>query len=352
MDKHQKSGNRRNGNRWLIALSVLLCLVLMYICTMTGIASISFADANRILVREILHLPADLEGISAGSIAIIKNVRLPRVILGFIAGAGLAVCGAGFQGIFRNPMADPFVLGVSSGAALGAAIGIAFHFNKSFLGMSGTTLLAFAGSFLTIGLVYNISKVGKRVPVSTLLLSGIAVSQTLSALNSLVMILNKESMDQIVYWTMGSFNGKGWSQIGQVLPWTAVGIILLLTSARELDIMLTGEDTAIQLGVNVEFLKRKVLFASSVITASIISVTGIIGFVGLVVPHVVRMVAGPRHNRIMPLSLLFGGTFLIICDTLARSMVAWEIPVGIITSVCGGPFFLYLLRKTKKGGGF
>lgn len=340
----------KRNRKWIILLSVVLCVVLMYGCTVMGIASISFRDVNRILAGEILHFPVDMEGISTGSIAIIRNVRLPRVILGFIAGAALSVCGAGFQGIFRNPMADPFILGVSSGAALGAAVGIVLHLNKSFLGMSGTTFLAFVGSFLTIGLVYNISKVGKKVPVSTLLLSGIAVSQTLSALNSLVMILNKESMDQIVFWTMGSLNGKGWNQILQVLPWSVIGILILLGSARELDIMLTGEDTAIQLGVNVEFLKKKVLFASSMITAAVISVTGIIGFVGLVVPHVVRMVTGPKHGRIMPLSLLFGGTFLIICDTLARSLVAWEIPVGIITSVCGGPFFLYLLRKMKKGG--
>ena len=340
----------KRDRKWIILLSVVLCVVLMYGCTVMGIASISFRDVNRILAGEILHFPVDMEGISTGSIAIIRNVRLPRVILGFIAGAALSVCGAGFQGIFRNPMADPFILGVSSGAALGAAVGIVLHLNKSFLGMSGTTFLAFVGSFLTIGLVYNISKVGKKVPVATLLLSGIAVSQTLSALNSLVMILNKESMDQIVFWTMGSLNGKGWNQIIQVLPWSIIGILILLSSARELDIMLTGEDTAIQLGVNVEFLKKKVLFASSMITAAVISVTGIIGFVGLVVPHVVRMVTGPKHGRIMPLSLLFGGTFLIICDTLARSLVAWEIPVGIITSVCGGPFFLYLLRKMKKGG--
>ena len=340
----------KRNRKWMILLSVVLCVVLMYGCTVMGIASISFRDVNRILAGEILHFPVDMEGISTGSIAIIRNVRLPRVILGFIAGAALSVCGAGFQGIFRNPMADPFILGVSSGAALGAAVGIVLHLNKSFLGMSGTTFLAFVGSFLTIGLVYNISKVGKKVPVATLLLTGIAVSQTLSALNSLVMILNKESMDQIVFWTMGSLNGKGWNQIAQVLPWSIIGILILLSSARELDIMLTGEDTAIQLGVNVEFLKKKVLFASSMITAAVISVTGIIGFVGLVVPHVVRMVTGPKHGRIMPLSLLFGGTFLIICDTLARSLVAWEIPVGIITSVCGGPFFLYLLRKMKKGG--
>lgn len=327
----------------------MLCLVIMYICSITGIASISFQDANRILLHEVLHLDVDLEGISNGSITIIKNVRLPRVVLGFIAGASLAICGCGFQGIFKNPMADPFVLGVSSGAALGASIGIIFHFNSGILGMSGTTVLAFIGAFLTIALVYSISRVGKKVPVSTLLLSGIAVSQTLSAGMSILMIMNQQSMDQIMFWTMGSLNGKGWNQIVMILPYVILGILLLMTSCRELDIMLTGEDTAIQLGVHVEFLKKKVLFASSLITAAVISVTGIIGFVGLVVPHVVRMIAGPKHRTLMPLSLLFGGTFLIICDTLARSIAAWEIPVGVITSLCGGPFFIYLLRKTKKG---
>lgn len=341
---------KKISRKWIVAGSVMLCLVIMYICSITGIASISFQDANRILLHEVLHLDVDMEGISNGSITIIKNVRLPRVVLGFIAGASLAVCGCGFQGIFKNPMADPFVLGVSSGAALGASIGIIFHFNSGILGMSGTTVLAFIGAFLTIALVYSISRVGKKVPVSTLLLSGIAVSQTLSAGMSILMIMNQQSMDQIMFWTMGSLNGKGWNQIVMILPYVILGILLLMTSCRELDIMLTGEDTAIQLGVHVEFLKKKVLFASSLITAAVISVTGIIGFVGLVVPHVVRMIAGPKHRTLMPLSLLFGGTFLIICDTLARSMAAWEIPVGVITSLCGGPFFIYLLRKTKKGG--
>lgn len=341
---------KKISRKWIVAGSVMLCLVIMYICSITGIASISFQDANRILLHEVLHLDVDMEGISNGSITIIKNVRLPRVVLGFIAGASLAVCGCGFQGIFKNPMADPFVLGVSSGAALGASIGIILHFNSGILGMSGTTVLAFIGAFLTIALVYSISRVGKKVPVSTLLLSGIAVSQTLSAGMSILMIMNQQSMDQIMFWTMGSLNGKGWNQIVMILPYVILGILLLMTSCRELDIMLTGEDTAIQLGVHVEFLKKKVLFASSLITAAVISVTGIIGFVGLVVPHVVRMVAGPKHRTLMPLSLLFGGTFLIICDTLARSIAAWEIPVGVITSLCGGPFFIYLLRKTKKGG--
>ena len=338
--------NKTDGKidrKWAIPLSILACLAIMYVCTVTGIASIPFRDANRILLHEFLHLDVDMEGITDGSITIIRSVRLPRVVLGFLAGASLAVCGAGFQGIFKNPMADPFVLGVSSGAALGAAIGIVLHF--------GTTLLAFVGAFLTITLVYNISKIGKKVPVATLLLSGIAVSQTLSATMSIIMILNKQSMDQIMFWTMGSLNGKGWGQIITVLPYSLLGIALLLTTCRELDIMLTGEETAIQLGVNVESLKKSVLFASTVITAAVISVTGIIGFVGLVVPHVVRMITGPKHRVLMPLSLLFGGTFLIICDTAARSMAVWEIPVGIITSLCGGPFFIYLLRRMKRGGG-
>lgn len=343
---------KKRNRKWMVVWSVLICVVVMYLCTLTGVASISFWDANRILLHEIFHLNINMEGITSGSITIIQNVRLPRVVLGFLTGASLAVCGAGFQGIFKNPMADPFVLGVSSGAALGASIGIICHFDSGFLGLSATTVLAFVGAFLTIGLVYNISKVGKKVPMATLLLSGIAVSQTLSAAMSILMIMNRQDMDQIMFWTMGSLNGKGWNQIVMVLPYVLLGMILLFTSSRELDIMLTGEDAAIQLGVNVEFLKKKVLFASTIITASVISVTGIIGFVGLVVPHVVRMIAGPKHRGLMPLSLIFGGTFLIVCDTAARSMAAWEIPVGIITALCGGPFFVYLLRRMKKGGNF
>ncbi len=334
-----------------LALSILLCLVIIYVCTIIGPASVSFENANRILMAKLFHMDVDLSDISRGSIAIIWNVRLPRVIMGFIAGAALAVCGCGYQGIFKNPMADPYVLGVSSGAALGATVGIVLRFSASFLGLSGITLLAFAGSFGAIFLVYSISRVGKKVPVSTLLLSGVAVNLMLSALMSLLMMLNRSSMDQIMFWTMGSLNGKGWQQIVSSLPYVLIGVILLFLSARELDIMLTGEDTAIQLGVNVEALKRKVLFASSLLTAAVISVTGIIGFVGLVVPHVVRLFTGPKHRKLMPVSLIFGGTFLIICDTIARTITSQEIPVGVITSVCGGPFFLYLLRKAKKGGG-
>ncbi len=336
--------------RYAMPVSIAGCLILIYLCTIVGITSIPFGEANRILLHEVLHLPVNMEGISAGNIAIIWNVRLPRVILGFLTGGALAVCGAAYQGIFKNPMADPFILGVSSGAALGASIGIVMHFSTGFLGLNGTAVLAFVGAFLAIFLVYNISKVGRKVPVASLLLSGIAVSQSLTAFMSLLMIFNVQSMNQIMFWTMGSLNGKGWDQVITVLPYVIIGCLILFTTVRELDIMLLGEDAATQLGVNTDHLKKKVLVVSSVITAAVVSVTGIIGFVGLVVPHIVWILSGPKHRILLPFSLVFGGTFLIICDTLARTVSSQEIPVGIITAAFGGPFFIYLLRKSKKGG--
>lgn len=314
--------NKKKIKPVFLLMSIITCILIVWLCTITGAASVSVKDANRILLNKLFHLNVSLEEISKGNITIIWNIRFPRIILGFITGAALAVSGAGYQGIFKNPMADPFVLGVSSGAALGAAIGIVCRFSFRIGVFNSTMLLAFAGSFAALILVYGISRVGKRVPVATLLLSGVAINSTLSAVMSFIMMLNKQRMDQIMFF-----------------------------SSRELDIMLTGEDTATQLGVNTEFVKRKVLFAASLLTASVISVTGIIGFVGLVVPHVVRLFTGPKHRKLLPVSLIFGGAFMVICDTLARSLTTSEIPVGIITSICGGPFFLYLLRKSKKGGG-
>ena len=341
---------RRKKQKIILSLAIIGCILLIYVCTVMGAASVSLEEVNRILLHEVFRAPVSMEGISQGTIAIVRDVRLPRVLLGFLTGAALAVCGASYQGIFKNPMADPYILGISSGAALGASIGIVLHFSGSLAGLSGTTLLAFAGALLTVFLVYTISRSGKKVPISSLLLSGIAVNQSLSAFMSLIMLFNQQSMDQIMFWTMGSLNGKGWNQILTILPYVIVGIVLLMTSARELDIMLLGEDTAVQLGVNVEFVKKKVLIVSSIVTAAVVSATGIIGFVGLLVPHVVRLFTGPKHRVLMPVSLIFGGTFLILCDTAARSLITQEIPVGIITAACGGPFFLYLLWKSRRGG--
>jgi iron complex transport system permease protein len=336
--------------KYRIVISIIICLGIIYFCTLMGVTSISFVDANKILINQIFHIDLGMKNISEGAAVIIWNVRLPRVILAFLTGGALAICGAAYQGIFKNPMADPYILGVSSGAALGASIGIVLNFSGNFLGQNAIAILAFVGAFLTIIIVYQISRVGRVVPVGTLLLSGIAIGQSLGAMMSLIMIYNKNSMTQIMFWTMGSLNGKGWKQVLIVLPYIIIGTLIMLTSVRELDIMLLGEETATQLGVNTERLKKKVLFSSSIITAAVVSVTGIIGFVGLIIPHIVRMVTGPKHRTLVPFSLFFGGAFLIFCDTLSRTVASQEIPVGIITAAFGGPFFVYLLKKRKKGG--
>ena len=339
-----------NRKKYAIVISILICIVIIYGCTLIGVANISFWDANKILIDQFFGIDLGMENINEGMIAIIWNVRLPRIILAFLTGSVLALSGAAYQGIFKNPMADPYILGVSSGAALGAAIGIVLDFNSSFLGLNGTALLAFIGSLGTILIVYNISKVGRKVPVATLLLSGIAIGQSINAIMSLIMIFNQDSLTQIMFWTMGSLNGKGWNQAILVLPYIILGMVMMFSSMRELDIMLMGEEAATQLGVDTERLKKKILITSSLVTAAVVSVTGIIGFVGLIVPHIVRMITGPKHRVLMPFSMLFGGAFLILSDTIARTIAAQEIPVGIITAAFGGPFFVYLLRKRKKGG--
>lgn len=344
-----KMNKSKAVRQWAMPLSIVFCILLIYGCTLIGITEIPFAEANRILFKSLFHITLGNAPVDPGQMAIIWNIRLPRIILCFIVGGALAVCGAAYQGIFKNPMADPFILGVSSGAALGAAIGIVLGFEATLLGLGGKTLLAFAGAILTIFLVYAISRVGRRVPISNLLLSGIAVSQTLSAFMSIIMIFNINDMQQIMFWTMGSFNGKGWAQVKIVLPFIVIGTLFLLTTVRELDIMLLGEDTAMQLGVDTEKLKRRVLIASSVIVGAAVSVTGIIGFVGLVVPHVVRIISGPKHRVLIPFSMVFGGAFLVFCDTLARSLLSQEMPVGVITAAFGGPFFIFLLRRQRKG---
>lgn len=220
--------NKKKIKPVFLLLSIIACILIVWLCTITGGASVSVKDANRILLNKLFHLNVSLEEISKGNITIIWNIRFPRIILGFITGAALAVSGAGYQGIFKNPMADPFVLGVSSGAALGAAIGIVCRFLFRIGVFNSTMLLAFAGSFAALILVYGISRVGKRVPVATLLLSGVAINFTLSAVMSFIMMLNKQSMDQIMFWTMGTLNGKGWNQIQAVLPWVVIGLNFVL----------------------------------------------------------------------------------------------------------------------------
>lgn len=334
--------------QYLLLFIFIVCIITVFTCTTIGVADISIKQTINILFQKLIGNKS-IEGIKASTIAIIWILRFPRVILAFLVGGALAICGVAYQGIFKNPMADPFIIGVSSGAALGATIGIVLNFSFNFFGINMVTILSFLGALLTIFLVYNISKVGNKVPTTTLLLSGVAISQLLLSLVSLFMVFSS-SLQKIVYWTMGSLNGKSWNHIILVLPYVLIGFIILYTVNREMDIMLLGEDTAAQLGVNTEKLKLKILIITALLIASTVSVTGIIGFVGLIIPHIVRLLVGPKHKRLIPYSFVIGGIFLIVCDTIARSMISQEVPIGIITSIFGGPFFIYLLKRRKNGG--
>lgn len=339
---------KRLIKKYFILLVILICFLTVVVCTTIGVADISVGQAIQILIYKITGL-GNTQGIKDSTISIIWNLRFPRVLLALLVGGTLSICGAAYQGIFKNPMADPFLLGVSSGAALGASIGIILNLNIGFFGLDIVSILAFIFALVTLIVVYNISRMGKKIPIPILLLSGVAMSQFLSAVNSIFMIFS-EKMDQIIYWTMGSFNGKSWDELILLFPYVIGGFIILYGVHRQMDIMLLGEDSASQLGVNTERIKLMVLVVTALITAASVSVTGIIGFVGLVVPHVVRIFVGPKHKKIYPYSFLLGGVFLILCDTIARSLINQEIPVGVITAIFGGPFFIYLLKKRKSGG--
>lgn len=279
---------------------------------------------------------------------IIFTIRFPRVLLAALVGSGLALAGATFQGLFRNPMADPYVIGVSSGAALGAvtAILLLTPLGASFLvGIPG---FAFIFAVLTVFLVYSLARVGGKVPVMTLLLAGIAVNSLFSALVSLCMFFSGNKLHQVVFWLMGGFSGRGWDYILIFLPYGILGSIVIFLYARELNAMLLGEEPAQHLGVEVEKVKLYLVGAAALLTGACVSVSGLIGFVGLVIPHIVRILIGPDHRILLPAVMLTGAVFLVVADVLARVVIApEEMPVGIVTALVGGPFFIFLLRRHK-----
>lgn len=340
---------KKLSNNNLLIIAAALCSATILFATTVGITGIPITSTLEILFSKIFHVNLGLHNIKASDVAIIWAIRFPRVMLAFFVGGALAICGVSYQGIFKNPMADPFILGVSSGAALGATIGIMAKLDFYCWGMNTVSIFAFIGAIISLLVVYSISKVGRKVPVTTLLLSGIAVGQFLSAAISLCMIFSND-FQSIIFWTMGSFNAKSWDQLFLVVPYVIIGFVILYSSNREMDIMLLGEDTAAQLGVDTEKLKRKILITTALITGAAVSVTGIIGFVGLIIPHVVRIITGPKHKVLLPYSFVVGGLFMIVCDTVARSLISQEIPVGTITALFGGPFFVYLLKKRIGGG--
>ncbi len=290
-------------------------------------------------------------GTAGTSRSILFGLRLPRMVMSILVGAALSVSGVLMQGMFLNPLADPHILGVSSGAGLGAAIAMIFGFGSSFLGMAPVTILSFLGGILSVFLVYFVSRRHGRVQTVSLLLAGVAVGTFLSAGTTMLMRLHHDKMEAVYLWTMGSFSTVGWKHVLWCLPFTAAGILASMFFARDLNILSQGEETATLLGVPVRKVQILLMIVTALTTSAAVSATGIIGSVGLMVPHILRSVFGPDHRHLIPLSALGGGIFLLIMDTLARTVAApVELPVGVLTALCGGPFFVYILRKKRYGG--
>jgi iron complex transport system permease protein len=279
--------------------------------------------------------------------SIILDLRLPRTISGVLVGAALSLAGAVLQALLRNPLADPFVLGISSGAAVGAVLAILVGVGSTFLGNYAVPGAAFGGALLTLLLVYFIARIGGRVPTQTLLLSGVIVSSFFSAIIMfLISATSNEKIYNVTFWLMGSLEYLASQSLGVMFLYLLVGGGVLFALARDLNLLALGEETASELGVEVERAKRIAFVFASLITGAVVSVSGLIGFVGLVVPHLVRMIWGPDHRFLLPASALMGGILLVIADTVARTIVApSEIPVGVVTAMGGAPFFVYLLRK-------
>jgi iron complex transport system permease protein len=273
---------------------------------------------------------------------IVRQIRLPRIVLGALVGFALALAGTVMQGFFRNPMADPSIIGVSTGAAVGAVAFIVLPVTFRF----GLPAFAFVGALVAAFGVYAIATQEGRTPVATLLLVGVAVQTFLGAVISYMLLQAGDTLQTAVVWLMGHLHNSTWSRVRVALPVVAVCFVLLVAYARDLNVLLLGEEDARTLGIEVERTKRLLLAGSSVVTAGAVAVSGVIGFVGLIVPHMMRLVVGPDHRILIPTSALAGAVFLVATDTVARMGPA-EMPVGIVTAALGAPFFLFLLRRRE-----
>ncbi|MFO8100767.1 MAG: iron ABC transporter permease [Dehalococcoidia bacterium] len=331
-------------------LLALLAAVMVFACSL-GSADVPFVTVWKMLISQLPFVEISGDW-STNTEIIILETRLPRIILAGIVGASLGVAGATYQGLFRNPLADPYLIGVSHGALLGAAIGFLLPINwQGIAGDMLVPLLAFVGATITVTIVYLIAHTGKSLPVTTLILAGVALGAFLSSITSyLIITADNERLHSLISWMLGHFSLSNWDQVLIVLPCMIVGTLIIWIYARPLNVMQLDEEQAQQLGINVEKVKIILLVAATLVTAAAVAFCGTIGFVGIIIPHAVRLIWGPDHRFLLPLSTLVGAIFLILADTLARTvMTPEEIPVGIITAFVGAPFFLYLLRQRKRG---
>lgn len=325
----------------LLYLLILFVSVSFFAALRVGAVSMSLSEMIRILFM----------GEVSTNRTILLDIRLPRVLVSAVLGAGLSVVGGVMQGIFKNPLVDAYTLGMSSGASLGAVISIVTGINIKILGYSTTGIFAFIGAVSTLFFVYSLSKTKNRISINSLLLSGVAVSYFLSSIISFLMMINRNKIEHIVFWTMGSLSGATWDKFIFSSLVIIPGILILCLFSRELNIMSLGEESAHYLGINAEKFKRTVLILCSVIVGAVVSTGGTIGFLGLVAPHIVRIIWGSDNRKLLPYSALLGAGILMLSDAIGRVLIQpMEIPVGVMTSIMGGPFFIILLRRQKQKG--
>ncbi len=330
----------------LMGAGFVLLLFTLALGIALGNVSLPLGDTLAVLGHRILGIPSAVTW-PASTETIVLELRLPRVLAALAVGTGLAVAGVTFQGLLRNPLADPYVLGTASGAALGAAIAVLLPVHLVLLGLGLTNLLAFGGALMAVFLVLRLSGRAAGGSTTTVLLTGYAVGSLLAAGLSMAMFLAGTNLRQIFFYLLGSFSTVGWNQVAVGLPLILVASALLLLRARSLNALLLGDETAHNLGLDVRRERTLLIVLATLVTAACVALAGLIGFVGLVVPHVVRLVVGPNARLVLPLSAVFGASFLALADLAAR--MPGELPVGVVTAIVGAPFFLFLLRRFRTG---
>ncbi len=341
-----------SAKRWLSVISgiILLSLLIVLACLTFGAQPIGMGVVMQTLVAGVRDGQAGIESAGVPGV-IVWQVRLPRILLAFLVGGSLAGVGVALQALLRNPLAEPFVLGISSGAAFGATLAMLLGVGSTFLGVSTLPLWAFAGGLLAIMVVYRISVAYRMLSVHTLLLAGVILNALFSALIMFaISIADPTQAFKMMLWLMGTLTVPEFWTLLTLLVYLTCGFLILFWLARPLNILTLGDESARSLGVEVDRIKRLVFVTSALVTGAVVSIAGLIGFVGMVVPHAIRMIVGADHRLLLPVAALVGGAFLTVADTVARTALApTELPVGVVTALIGGPIFIYLLVRRRAG---
>ncbi|MDI2129239.1 FecCD family ABC transporter permease [Yinghuangia seranimata] len=342
---------RRSARFLPYAVGTVLLLGSVLAGLLVGAADLPVRGVLLALLDELPFVHVD-HGLTPVQYSVLMEIRMPRVLGAVLVGSLLAVAGAGYQGVFRNPMADPYLLGAASGAGLGATLVIAYSSADSVGGVGIVPLAAFVGAIAGVMLAYALgATAGRADGTATLVLAGVAVSAFLAAVQTFVQQANVDELRRIYAWILGSLSSIGWDELALVAPYAAVSTLVLLLHGRLLDVMTVGDEEAAVLGVNAARVRFVVLLAASLATATAVAVSGLIGFIGIVVPHAVRRLVGGSYRRILPMSVLLGGAFLVVADIIARTATApGELPIGVVTAFVGAPFFVIVLRATRQVG--